>query len=499
MKMNQKSLPSEKLQKEFEDNPLKILEIIRNEKDRQQEEASILNREINSNESPSSNKLSVSINYEEEKSNNSDDIIKNKDINFSVNKNKINSLNKINYKLFNYNPKSNLDNNRITINNLSIFFSINNYINDRKDYVNENICNNIDYDCINNNICNNRNNNEEVSSTSSQLNEDDKNNIINNNNNTTLNEYKIMLLSNINIILDNLKTFKGSIISQEFIDNIQNESECSILFNNIKPYICTVMCLEYGNYFFQKFLKILNLEQKLEIYRIIEPNFYDIARNKFGTHSIQSLIDNIQTSLEIFALNNLISKNMYILFVDNNAYHIIMKLILDFPEEQRNTLNLFLVKNVERIITNCNGAFCVNKFIVRNKDFKLRAILIKNLEKNMKELIFNKYYCINLLLILETFGIYWGRFIIKEIQENFGVLSQHPVSNIFINKVLLFLNNNYALELKILLWSLYKNIALMKSLISNKNNNNLINQLIEFSDEDQKKYLILFLNGNGNL
>ena len=186
MKMNQKSLPSEKLQKEFEDNPLKILEIIRNEKDRHQEEASILNREINSNESPSSNKLSVSINNEEEKSNNSDDIIKNKDINFSVNKNKINSLNKINYKLFNYNPKSNLDNNRITINNLSIFFSINNYINDRKDYVNENICNNIDYDCINNNICNNRNNNEEVSSTSSQLNEDDKNNIINNNNNTTL-------------------------------------------------------------------------------------------------------------------------------------------------------------------------------------------------------------------------------------------------------------------------------------------------------------------------
>ena len=176
-----------------------------------------------------------------------------------------------------------------------------------------------------------------------------------------------------------------------------------------------------------------------------------------------------------------------------------MKIILDFPEEQRHFLNLFLVLNIEKIIINCNGAFCVNKFIINNKDLNLRALLIQNLKNHIKQLIFNKYCCINLLLILEKFGIEWGRFIIKEIQENFESLCEHPVSNLFINKVLLFLNNNYLFDLKVFLCSLYKNIVLMKILISNKNNNNIINQLINLSDEDQKKYLLLLLNSNGNM
>lgn len=145
--------------------------------------------------------------------------------------------------------------------------------------------------------------------------------------------------------------------------------------------------------------------------------------------------------------------------------------------------------NIEKIIINCNGAFCVNKFIINNKDLNLRAMLIKNLRNNIKELIFNKFSCINLLLIIETFGIKWGNFILKEIEENFGVLIEHPVSNVFISKVLLFLNNNYPYELKVLIWSIYKNIVLMKNLISNKNNNKIVNQLIEYSNEEQKIFI----------
>ena len=125
------------------------------------------------------------------------------------------------------------------------------------------------------------------------------------------------------------------------------------------------MCLEYGNYFFQKLIKKLNIQQKLNIYQIIEPEFLVIATNKCGTHSIQSLLDVIETPFELLALNKLISKNMLLLFTDDNSYHIMMKMILDFPEEQRIVLNLFIVSNIDKIITNNNGAFCINKFIIR--------------------------------------------------------------------------------------------------------------------------------------
>ena len=523
MEIDQKCLPSEKLQKEIEDNPLKLLEMIRKEKEEQKTQIEV--SKINEN-FPKALPKKKNFSYNIEKSNSKKignnfsktkafDSLKNKKyaqnkLNINNNYKYVNNINKVNTNELN-NAKKSIVNNKskkdYDNNNLSIFFTLQNTNNNRNhDYTDKNTTN--ISQCINNNYNNMclKNNSEEANSTSSQSNDEDKNNKVNNNcniiifENNNSNDSKLLLLSNIDLLLENLKTFKGSIICQRFIENLgNNEKECSILFNNIMPHLCTIMCLEYGNYFFQKFLKILNLTQKLKVYNIIEPNFYNIATNKFGTHSIQSLIDNIQSPYELFALNKLISKNMYFLFVNNNAYHIMMKIILDFPEEQRNVLNLFLVMNAEKIITNCNGAFCINKFITHNKDLNLRVLLIKNLQKNIKELIYNKYSCINLLLILETFGIVWGKFILIEIQENFGVLCEHPVSNLFVSKVLLFLNNNHCVELKLIIWSLYKNIVLIKSLISNNNNNNIINQLIDYSDDEQKKYLFLLLNSNGNL
>ena len=499
MDSNEQNLPSEKLQKEFEENPIKILEIIRKEKEKEIELKGESENEINETNSDFFNtekkKIETLIIHNiydftgKNNINNKKDvnyIVNNINNNYSINDKKnnntifnknINTSYNNTYVNYNYNYNSNIDfeknNNTITVNHLNIFFNFNN-----SNFVNKNI-NSICKKGIDNEI----NNNITLLSSKSNNNIDGKND----------NE-KLLLISNPNILLENLKSFKGSIISQKFVNSITEEEECQILFKNISPYICKIMCLEYGNYFFQKFLEKLKIEQKISIYQIIENEFYNIASNKFGTHSIQSLINNIQTDVEIIALNKLISKNMYFLFIDNNAYHIMMKLILDFPEGKRNLLNLFLVMNVEKIIINCNGAFCVNKFIVHNKDLNLRTMLIKNLKNNIKELIFNKYSCINLLLILETFGINWGNFILKEIEENFGVLCEHPVSNVFISKVLLFLNNNYSYELKILIWSLYKNIVLMKNLISNKNNNKVLTQLIEYSNEEQKKYLFFILN-----
>jgi hypothetical protein len=253
------------------------------------------------------------------------------------------------------------------------------------------------------------------------------------------------------------------------------------------------MCSEYGNYFFQKLLKKLSLNQRLNIYKIIQPEFLVIATNRWGTHSIQSLMDNIQTNEEYYELNLLISKNMLLLFTDDNAYHIMMKMILDFPEEQRFVLNFYLVTNIDKIITSNNGAFCVNKFIVNNKNLKLRMILLQNLKNNLKKLIKNKYCCINLLLIIQTFGVEWGTFILQEIQNNYISLIENPVSRIFILKVLEFLKNNNSILLKELLWPLYRNVNVINYISNNKGLKKFWKQLIELSDNEQKVYLYILL------
>jgi len=550
MEKNIKNLPSEKLQKEFENNPLKILETIRNEKDSENIniETPKMGKNVNNitkNQfkdfkfmvSPNKDrkKLEESKNY----MNASFDYIKMKNINqkdVNLNNSVVNSINNLNTNnnfnihntLINYSPDININkNSNIIVNHLNIFFNFdgqNGSTNKNKSslYVNKNVnnlnnenetnlCNNnnlINSNCKDENIlCNNTNNdnckNEKILCNDNikiYKNKDETNSTRNKKknkgkkNNKEKNEKKLSFTLDVNKLLNDLRTYKGSIVSQALIDNIEDENNLALFFKNILPYICQIMCLEYGNYFFQKLIKKLNFVQRLGIYQIIEPEFLVIATNKWGTHSIQSLIDIISTQVEHLALNKLISKNMLLLFIDDNAYHIMMKMILDFPEDKRNVLNLYLVMNIEKIIINCNGAFCVNKFITNNKNLNLRKLLVENLKNNLKKLIFNKYSCINLLLVLQTFGVEWGNFIFNEIQNNFIVLSENPVSCVFISKVLKFLKNSQNIYvLKIIIWSLYKNIILMNYLLSNKNHRELLNQLIDYSDNEQKNYLFILI------
>ena len=456
---NTKVLPPETIQKEFERNPLKLLEELRLEE--------------NSNQ-----------NFEDEK--NQPEINREPMINPQENDDiNITNLNCKNF-LINCNPYINSqDSNNFFVNNFNIFP---NFQGKTESTSNENNFVNINVDnphCEKNDIYIKQNSNFDK-----QCNHNNIENRIKTNYNKNVNNNKPI---NISKLLSNLKTYKGSIYAQSLLECIETEQELSSFFNDIIPNICQIMCSEYGNYFFQKLLKKLSLNQRLQIYKIIQPEFLVIATNKWGTHSIQSLMENAQSQVEIYQLNLLMSKNMYLLFTDDNAYHIMMKMILDFPEDQRIVLNLYMATNIDKIITNNNGAFCVNKFITNNKDLKLRKLFLDNLKINLRKLIFNKFCCINLLIILQTFGIEWGSFIIKEIQENFIALLDNSVSRLFVIKVFEYLKSINLYFLKELLWSLYRNKDVINYISANKGKKKLLNQLIELSDDEQKVYLYILL------
>ena len=453
MEKNSIMLPSDLIQKEYESNPLKIIDLMRKGKETENKNKIIKSEDkidiLNENFIPKNNYF-LCIN-EKEKDN----------IYFCSQSENINKNNYINN----------------TINSINI-------------QKNENNFNNIDYN-INNHYLS-----QYKDTTSNDLSSSNSKNYLGNNINNYVKyfkkNYKYIFLSNIEILLMNLNSQKGSIITQDFLDEIDNK-QLFILFNSIKPYISGIMCLEYGNYFIQKLIKKLNIEQRLLIYQIIEPNFIEIATNKSGTHSIQALIDCIDSPLELIALDVLLNKNMLLLFLDENAYHIIMKIILDISEDKRNNLNLFIVMNAEKIIINNNGAFCVNKFICKNSDLKLRTLLIQNLQNNIHNLITNSNSCNIFLLILEKYDIKYGLFIIKYIQDNFVYLSSHPTTIVFVIRTLYYLQKYNIFELGILIWFVYKNNILLNYLLSNKIGLKILNVLLNLSDDEQKKYICIKL------
>lgn len=311
--------------------------------------------------------------------------------------------------------------------------------------------------------------------------------------NSSNKEQTKVIIRNINIILNLLTNYKGSIFLQNVL-LIINKKELSILFTTICPHICNIMCLEYGNYFIQKLIKKLDVQQRLRIYPLIDNNFLNIAIDKRGTHAIQALMDTIQTPLEQFFLDKLLSKNMLLLFNNENGYHIIMKLILDKPENQRNNINLFLISNVDKIIINSYGAYCVSKFVINNSNLNLRLLFIKNIQNNIKNLIFNKNSVSVLMLSIRKFGINNFEFIINEIENNLAFLSLHPIANSFIGKIFYYLKINEYYRLSSIIWNIFRNDNLIKSLCSHKNGNNLLKKIMEYSNNTQKKYIKAKIN-----
>lgn len=51
----------------------------------------------------------------------------------------------------------------------------------------------------------------------------------------------------------------------------------------------------YGNYVFQKIFKVSNDNQRKLCLKKLQPDMIDILKSKEGTHSMQSLVDNLES------------------------------------------------------------------------------------------------------------------------------------------------------------------------------------------------------------
>ena len=208
-------LPSDKIQKEFENNPLKVIESIRKIKDSEEKKKKL------EEEEEKIDKINNKIFLKDDFNNN---IIINNNIDYFINNDKYN----INSNITSKNIIKNNNISKNTIKELSKF--------SKKIYLGELINNRSKSNLVVNYFLN------------PKLISKIKKDILNVN--TSIEVFKYLLLNNINILLMYLNTQKGSILSQDFLDEIDKE-DLSLLFNNISPFICKIMCLEYGNYFIQ--------------------------------------------------------------------------------------------------------------------------------------------------------------------------------------------------------------------------------------------------------
>ena len=292
----------------------------------------------------------------------------------------------------------------------------------------------------------------------------------------------------IQVLIKQMKTYRGSMYLQYLLSLI-DDSDIQKLLIRLSPNLIEVMCSHYGNYFIQKFFQRLNYQQRLFIFNIIQNNFLDICIDKSGTYSIQALIDCINTPFEEKLIENLLNKNLLLLFCNENSHHIIQKIIIDYPEFKREYLNNFILGNLNKICCNLYGSLCIIKFIIMNSNLYIRFKLIKSIQTIFFNLVLNRYGCSIIFFLLEKYGIEYCYFIIKFIQQNFEFLINQTHSLILIEKVLNYTSKFVYNEFNEIIWMILKNDNLLYILIQKEMYKRIVSLIIKSLNEDQKVIL----------
>ena len=299
--------------------------------------------------------------------------------------------------------------------------------------------------------------------------------------------------TDIHILIKQMKTYRGSMYLQYLLTLLDN-SDVEQLLLRLSPHLTEVMCSHYGNYFIQKFFQKLNYHQRLFIFSIIQNNFLEICIDKSGTYSIQALIDCINTPFEEKLIENLLNKNLLLLFCNENAHHIIQKIIIDYPEYKREFLNNFLLVNLNKICTNLYGSLCVIKFIIMNSNLYIRFQLIRAIQSMFFNLILNRYGCSIIFFLLEKYGIEYCYFVIEFIKQNFEFLLNQPNSIILIEKVLNYMYKYVNNEFNDIVWKIIKNEKILYILIEKDLCNRIFTFIIKTLNSDQKDLIKKTIN-----
>lgn len=301
----------------------------------------------------------------------------------------------------------------------------------------------------------------------------------------------IFLKMELKQMLSIIQTHKGSLGFQIYLSTFP-ENQMDYFIRKISPILLDIMCSHYGNYFFQKFLQKLNYNQREYIFNMIKNHILEISTHKSGTYSIQALIGELQTKNERENMLNVLAPFYYILFTNENAYHIILKLIIDYPEHKRISLNHFIINNICSLAQNQYSYTCIIKFIACNKNMNIRMLLLQKLSQNFVNLISFNNGCNIILYVVEKLGSEYINFIFNEMMTNFSYFIQNGNDYIYsIEKLLINMYKYNPNRFVNMIWQILENHTLINLFCSCPNGIKLISIIFQFAIPEQKQLFVL--------
>ena len=209
----------------------------------------------------------------------------------------------------------------------------------------------------------------------------------------------------------------------------------------------------YGNYFIQNLIKNSNFKQINLIYTYIQKDYVYIAKDYSGTHVLQKLLDynknlldnNISNNnikiLEKIILSSIIDKEIEMAF-HTNATHVLQKIILTIPEQNRQYLNEKIYSNLIDLCLDSNGICLVKKIISSTKHILNKKRIINIISTRCIEISQNPYGNYAIQFLIEEWGINLCYEIVNIIIENISNLSMQKYSSNVSEKIIELIDEN---------------------------------------------------------
>ncbi len=243
-----------------------------------------------------------------------------------------------------------------------------------------------------------------------------------------------------------------------------------------------------GNYFCSDLFKSCNEKQRIKILQEISVTLSEDCLDEYGTHSIQTLIENssceeeyklIIASFNDCAKISKASKN-------SNGFFVIQKIINYIPEINRMEFNCLFLKLFYELSLDIYGISTVKAFTFKTKDEQILDDIWTITYNNFLSISKNQYGNYLIQSMIDHWGnSKLGTKLKKLIINNFNVLMENHFSKYICD---LFINRSNIEEKKIILAILLKNKHNLNIFNNNKKNHDTINNKFDNSNNNKKNH-----------
>ena len=150
-----------------------------------------------------------------------------------------------------------------------------------------------------------------------------------------------------NNLFEGCKDQNGSRLIQLHFEKASDEEKEKI-FQQILPFIHTLIEDVFGNYVIQKILEVGTMQQKIKIYEQMKGKIWRMSHHTYGCRVVQRALEEFKTKRELqLEILQELSADISTLIQDQNGNHVIQKCFETIPTEN---LQFIIDEVTEKVI-----------------------------------------------------------------------------------------------------------------------------------------------------